>query len=105
MKRKCDWCSNYYEFERSTSRYCCDTCRQNAYRARKYGISLPKVEVDTGRRPGKVSEDQIAAAVAGLRGAVSVLDSGARAAEGEGRRELCAYLSACVVTALREVGL
>lgn len=103
MKR-CAWCGRAIVGGRKDKRFCCDACRVAHHRAVHGGVRLTLPEQAPKRQRSSVGEDEIAQAVAQVRGSLAVFDSGARKGPDE-LRPLCCLLTARIASALQEVGL
>lgn len=100
MIARCGWCGRSFEAKTSRARYCCDLCRKQHNRAVRDGCAPPRC----GAAPASPPEEDLAAAVAQLRGAISVLDAASVRGPSE-RRRVLAYVVDRTLSALREVGL
>lgn len=104
MLVKCKWCGKAFDAERSTRQYCCDAHRLAYCRARKAGIRISKKAEPPTIRKKNVKEDDIAQAIAQMRGAVGVLDAATMYGPAS-TRTMCEYVVRNVLDVLEGVGL
>lgn len=113
--RTCAYCGRKYAARRSTSRYCSDNCRKNAFRKRNNGVYM----VEGGNVPeclermepisrvpasGHVSARAVEKNTVELRGMGAFFDVASTSAPIK-YRPMCSELSRGIAGLLREVGL
>ncbi len=106
LTRRCDFCGRKYTAKTKRSKYCCDICRVNAHNGKKaWRIAAPQDLLAEARSvPASVTEDEVASAVAQLKGAAATLDA-ASVYGPSATRGICRKLAREVLASVRGAGL